>query len=269
MTAQQMHVAPVLRGAAPPHAVVAERSLRQVQSALVRTSVIVLLYELYAYARDRHGDATAQALGLAQRHGRAVADLQTWLHLPDERAVQAAVLPHEWFVRLMGGFYGTAHFAVTLGVLGALLVRRPHRVVREGAVLAVATFLALGVFALYPVAPPRLMPAALATVDTLQTVGGVWSYDHGVLEHISDPYAAMPSLHVGWATWVALVAWRLAGTTRRPALWRALGTAHLALTLVAVVVTGVHWYLDAVAGAALVLAVGAAQQRLSGRRRHP
>lgn len=278
VTAQQMQVAPSLHGAAPAHgvvshgvvphgvvshAVVAERSLRRVQAALLQTFVIVALYELYAYARDRHGRATEGALGLAQSHGRAIADLQAWLRLPDERTVQAAVLPQEWLVRLLGGFYGTAHFVVTLGVLGALLVRRPHRLAREGAVLAVATFVALGIFALYPVAPPRLMPPPLATVDTLATVGGVWSYDHGVLERISDPYAAMPSLHVAWATWVALVAWRLAGTTGRPALWRILGSAHLAVTLVAVIVTGVHWYLDAAAGAALVLAVAAVQQRVT------
>lgn len=261
VTTQGLDVAPVVhprRQAA--HAVQADWSLRRVLSALVRTAVIVGLYELYAWARDRHGAATAGALEVAQRHAGDVARLQSALHLPDERGVQEAVLPHEWFIRLMGGFYGTAHFVVTLGVLTVLLLRRPQRLVREGSVLAVATFVAVGVFALYPVAPPRLMPPPLRTVDTLETVGGVWSYDHGVLEHISDPYAAMPSLHLGWATWCAVVAWRT-GRTR----WRVLGAAHVVATAVVVVVTGTHFYLDAVAGTLLVLAVAGAQSALLSR----
>ena len=61
---------------------------------------------------------------------------------------------------------------------------------------------------LYPVAPPRLAGPDTGTVDTLATVGGVWSYDHGVLERISDPYAALPSLHPAWATWCGLLLWR-------------------------------------------------------------
>lgn len=245
------------------------RSLDAVVVALRRTAVVVALYGLYAWARDLHGDSTVAALQTAQQHARQIARLQAALPLPDERSLQAAVLPAQWLVRLLGAFYGTAHFAVTATVLAVLLVRRPERLARDGSVLATVTFVAVGIFALYPVAPPRLMPAGEAMTDTLETVGSVWSYDHGVLERIADPYAAMPSLHVAWATWVALVVWRLAGTTRRPWLWRTLGTAHVCITLVAVVVTGAHWYLDVVAGAILVLAVSAACNALQRRRRQP
>ncbi|MCY7364132.1 MAG: phosphatase PAP2 family protein, partial [Frankiaceae bacterium] len=79
---------------------------------------------------------------------------------------------------------------------------------------------------------------------------GLLSYDHGVLKHISDPLAALPSLHPAWATWVALVLW----TSRRR--WvRVLGLLHPVLTLAAVLMTGNHWYVDAAAGTALTLLV--------------
>ncbi len=44
---------------------------------------------------------------------------------------------------------------------------------------------------------PRLLPAQY--IYTLRFVGGLWSYNSGVIEHIGDPYAALPSLHVVWA----------------------------------------------------------------------
>ena len=233
--------------------------------ALLRTVVVVVVYQVYAWARDRHGAATAGELELARHHARQIERVQDWLHLMPERTLQAAVLPHEWVLRVLGGFYGTAHFAVTLGVLLLVMGRWPGRLVREAAVLMVSTFIAVGVFGLYAVAPPRLMPPGSATVDTLETIGGVWSYDHGVLEHISDPFAAMPSLHLAWATWCALIAWRLSERSRRRVLWRVVGTAYPCLTLTAVVLTGTHWYLDAVAGTALVLAVAGAQVGLERR----
>jgi hypothetical protein len=255
-------VVTALEEAAPGHRVPgshAAHASHSVVVALLRAVVVVAVYWVYDWARDTHGSATTGALSAAQLHAGRIEQLQSALRLPPERDVQAAVLPAEWFVRGCGAFYGTAHFAVTLGVLLLVLVRRPHRFVREGVVLAVATFAAVGVFALYPVAPPRLMPAGQATVDTLATVGGVWSYDHSVLERITDPFAAMPSLHLGWATWCAVVVWRGTRTRRH---WRVVAVVYPLLTLVAVLVTGNHWYLDAVCGTLLVLLVAAGQVRL-------
>jgi len=93
-------------------------------------------------------------------------------------------------------------------------------------------------------------------VDTLDVVGGLWSYNHGVLEHISDPYAPMPSLHLAWATWVLLAVWfALPARSRRA---RALLLAYPVVVYFTVVVTGTHYVLDGVAGAAMVgLSVGA------------
>ena len=223
----------------------------------LRLVALVALYLLYAHARNAHGVASAGAWETATAHAEDLVALQTALRLPPEHEVQALVLGSEWLVRLSGAFYGTAHFAVTVGVVALLAARHADLLVRQVTVLVASTFVAVGVFALHPVAPPRLMPDGTRTVDTLATVGGVWSYDHGVLERISDPFAALPSLHLGWATWCALAIWALAARSARRRAWRAVAVAHPVLTLGAVLVTGNHWYVDAVAGTALVLAVAA------------
>lgn len=232
----------------------------------LRLLAVAALYALYAYARNQHGVASAAAWQSAQAHADGIVALQQWLQLPHERDLQQLVLGQGWLVRASGAYYGSAHFLVTAGLLLLLVLRRPDRLDRWGITLGVSTFAAVAVFASYPVAPPRLMPPGEATVDTLAVVGGVWSYDHGVLERISDPFAALPSLHLAWATWCALVLWSLADGSRRARAWRAAAVAHPVLTLVTVLVTGNHWYVDAVAGTALVLAVWALQRAVRERR---
>lgn len=239
----------------PPAAGAAGRLPRAARHVL-RLAVLVALYSLYAYARGRHGQgASPQSYQAAVQHARGIAALTSFL--PPEHLLQRPLLDHPLLVRAAGAYYGTAHFLLTAAVAGWLALRRGRLFDQLGTVLAAATFLGVAVFALYPVAPPRLMPDGLATVDTLAVYGGLVSYDHGVLERISDPLAALPSLHLAWATWVALVLWT---SRRRWVRW--LGVLHPLLTLAAVLVTGNHWYVDAAAGTALTLAVALAVRLL-------
>jgi hypothetical protein len=100
-----------------------------------------------------------------------------------EGGLQARVLPLRPVVQVAATFYSTAHFLVTAGVLAA----------------------------------SRLLPASYGYVDALQLVGaGAWSYDRGVLEHISDPFAAVPSLHMAWATCVVVGLWPTGGPAASP-----------------------------------------------------
>ena len=66
---------------------------------------------------------------------------------------------------------------------------------------------------------------------------------------ISNELAAMPSLHVGWAVLVGVAA--VAVSTSR---WRWLVVAHPVLTVIAVVATANHWWLDGVV-ASMVLGI--------------
>ena len=117
------------------------------------------------------------------------------------------LLPYKGFLQVVGGFYGGAHFIITIGVLLWMLFKRPQFYRFWRTALFLLTMTAVGIFALYPAMPPRLLKDSSGhtiTVDTLDKVGGLWSYNHGVIERISDGYAPMPSLHLGWSTWVAL-----------------------------------------------------------------
>jgi membrane-associated phospholipid phosphatase len=105
---------------------------------------------------------------------------------------------------------------------------------------------ALPIFALWPTAPPRLLPAA--HVQNILAAGGWWSIDHGAIERINDPFAAMPSLHLVWSTWVALSLFTAIGVGRR----RLLVFAYPLAVSFVVLATGAHWLLDLVAGAALM-----------------
>ena len=98
--------------------------------------------------------------------------------------------------------------------------------------------------------PPRLMPD-YGFVDTLKEIGGLWSFDSGTMQKISNQYAAMPSLHFAWSSWSAFVLYPMV----RPRWLKWLIASYPFLTLFAIIVTANHFWLDA-AGGALILGVG-------------
>lgn len=150
-------------------------------------------------------------------------------------------------------WYHYAHLSVTLTVLSWCWWRGPglHRWARTSLVLM--NVLGLAAFLLSPLAPPRLLPGR-GFVDSV-VLAGVTS---GPLSPVhADQYGAMPSLHVVWAVWVAVVC-LCAAVERRPAwLW----TACPVVTSAVVLLTGNHYVLDVLAGAAAAaLALSPARQ---------
>ena len=126
--------------------------------------------------------------------------LQDALHLNFERSVNKFVADHEPLAQVMDYYYATLHFVVTIGCL--IWLYRAHPRIYRGArtVLFATSLIALAGFYLYPLAPPRLLPQ-YGYIDTLlkfHTWGSL--ADPKVAEH-SNQYAAMPSLHIGWALW--------------------------------------------------------------------
>lgn len=101
-----------------------------------------------------------------------------------------------------------------------------------------------------PTAPHRLTGGFVDVLD-LHSAQGWWGGDASAprgLGGLTNQLAALPSLHAGWALWVADVLQRHA---RAP--WRLLGWLHAGITAVVVVGTGNHWVLDVVSGWAVVL----------------
>jgi len=120
--------------------------------------------------------------------------------------------------------------------------------------LAVTTASALIGFALYPLMPPRLLSNCASQygacepghnyVDTLVDPGGLWSFESGTMEAISNQYAAMPSLHVAWSVWCMIGLYPV--LKRRST--RAVIAGYPLLTLFSIVVTANHYWIDAVGG---------------------
>jgi hypothetical protein len=112
---------------------------------------------------------------------------------------------------------------------------------------------------LIPVAPPRLLPGT-GLVDTAVRYGqSVYSW-HGGFN--ADEFSAMPSVHVGWALIVAVAVIR--ASRRR---WRWLAAGYPALTMLVVVVTANHFWLDGIV-AGLLVALVLTVQRLIRMVRH-
>ena len=122
--------------------------------------------------------------------------------------------------------------------------------------LFATTAVALLGYYLYPLAPPRLVPGG-DFIDTV-VVHNTWgSMASGDLKNMSNQYAAMPSMHIGWSLWCGLTIFALASVP-----WvKVLGLLYPTLTLVVIVATANHFWLDAVGGM-ICLAFGYTVARL-------
>jgi hypothetical protein len=100
-------------------------------------------------------------------------------------------------------------------------------------------------------------------VDSLVAVHGPWSPSSVPLDSFTNQYAAMPSLHCGFAIWVAIVWWQFFRDSR----WRFAGAAHAVFIFFCVIATGNHFVLDAVAGWSIAIGLLAVTGHIAGRRR--
>lgn len=183
----------------------------------------------------------------AMRHSAAVAGLERSLHLDLEPAANRLVARTDWLAATMGYYYETLHVVVTVSVLVWLYLRRPgqYRVARRA--LTFASFGALPIFWAYPVAPPRLAEHGMTDIlVTHNVLGAGHAAQTGGMVNL---YAAMPSLHVGWAVWAA-VTMAAAYPGRR---WRALFALYPLATAAVVIGTANHYLLDCLAGALVVV----------------
>jgi hypothetical protein len=210
---------------------------------------VLLFYGVYSVVRNLFGSARVSE-DVAFHHAEIVRTIERALGSFHEETIQQWFLDWRWFIQFWNLFYGTFHFVVTTFCIFWLFRRFPERYVRFRTTLAVTTALALIGFATFPLMPPRLIPE-WGFVDTLRDYGGLWSFDSGAMQKVSNQYAAMPSLHFAWSTWCALV---LVPTVRNRVV-KVLAAIYPAATLFAIVVTANHYWLDA-AGGALILTLG-------------
>jgi hypothetical protein len=179
----------------------------------------------------------------ARRNAYGIVALQRRLHVDVEPAVQRALLRFPRLVHGLNVGYGLFNVTLTVGWLVLLYRKRDERYLRFRRTCLLAYVGAQPVFLLFPTAPPRVLDGF---VDTLSEVSGL-DLEHPFLLRFYNPVAAMPSLHVAFAVVTGSEIAERAGSLPVKALAR--GYAPLVALVVAV--TGNHYVLDAVAGAAL------------------
>ncbi len=217
----------------------------------LEAALVVTLYGVYELARGLVVVNTREA----DRHADQLVALERSLHLFVEGRVQHAADALPGLAGLLGVSYLTLHLAVTAVVLLWLHRRRPTAFPFVRTTLLVASALALVGFLAYPTAPPRL--AGIGIADTVSS--GHVNLNHGLVSSLYNPYAAVPSMHVGYALIVATSLLRYG----RRRLVRSLAAVYPAFVLLVVVATGNHFFLDAAAGALVAALAFAAASLLT------
>jgi hypothetical protein len=218
---------------------------------------VVLVLVLYA-AYDATRGLFHARLRIADQNADLIYRWERAWHLDPEQTLNQALHHLPPLAVAAAYFYVTLHFIVTPAVLVWLYRSHPEIYRRSRTWIVLATVVALLIFWRYPVTPPRLLPGA-GIRDTLADVHrwGWWSghtaAPHG-LGSLVNEFAAMPSLHVGWALWSG---WLIARHARRPTV-RVLGALYPVLTTLVVMSTGNHYFADALAGGLLVVITGGA-----------
>lgn len=214
---------------------------------MVREVVLIaglfVVYRLARLAITGHDD-------LAMNNAWWVWGIERALGLPDEELLQEWALQWPDLLRAANWYYVAVHFPITAAFLAWGWWRRPpaeYRWARR--LITTLTALALVVHVLMPLAPPRML-RGLGFLDTM-AVFGPSAYD-GEAANLANQFAAMPSLHVGWALLIAFVVIRTTVTR-----WRWVAVIHPLITVIVVVATANHYWVDAIA-AALLLGVAVA-----------
>jgi hypothetical protein len=162
-----------------------------------------------------------------------------------ETSIQGWVLNHIQLTEALNYFYMYAHWTIT-PLFFIWLYRRRHSVYPyvRNAFLA-ANGIALIVFIVYPVAPPRLVGDGF--VDTLDKISDI-DLHGGVLSGWFNPHAAVPSMHFGYALMIGMVGLVLLRS------WplRLIAVAYPVTVFIAITGTGNHYVLDAVAGGIVI-----------------
>ncbi|MEU8591685.1 phosphatase PAP2 family protein [Streptomyces sp. NPDC048664] len=225
---------------------------------LLRELLLVAgLFLVYKFGRRLANGHTGEAYRDAHR-------LWGWeraLHLPDEGTLQSVVLHGTALVRGANLYYVAVHFTATAAFLVWLYLRRPDHYLWARRVLALLTGAALVLHLTFPLAPPRMLDVA-HLVDTGRVYGPTVYAAKPATDTMANQFAAMPSLHFGWALMIAI---GLVAATRSRLRW--LWLLHPLVTLFVIVSTANHYWLDAITAGLLLAAALAVVPAPSSARR--
>jgi diacylglycerol O-acyltransferase len=188
----------------------------------------------------------------AEANSRWLFDLERSWHLDVEPALNRWLVPHGTLRVAANYEYALTYLVSSFGLLIWLYLRRPETYRWARTSFIALNCIALVCFVVYPVAPPRLVPA-LGFVDTVVADHTWASWGSPMASHVNQ-LAAMPSLHIGWALWVSLILASIASGL----LAQAVSGVHVVVTLFVIMATANHYLLDAAGGAVVAVACVAA-----------
>ena len=218
--------------------------LSRSHSGLREIAGLAVLYALYEVVRGAGG----QDVDAAMRHTADIVGLERSLGIYVEPGVQQALETIPYVPVVLGLLYVLLHFVGVAATLVWAHQCHSDRFPLVRTTLVAATALALIGYVVYPVAPPRL--AGLGFSDTVTSSTGL-DLNSDLLGPLYNPFAAVPSLHFGYALIVAVALVTLA--ERR--VFRIAGAMYPGAMLLVIVATGNHFLIDAALGG-LVVAVG-------------
>jgi membrane-associated phospholipid phosphatase len=212
-------------------------------------------YLLYQLVRAIVGGGGYKPFGDATK----IINLERTLHVFVEPSIQAWALSNHWLMDIADWTYLNAHYFVTLGALVFIYLRRNDSFYFVRNMFMIAMAIALVGYAVYPTAPPRLLPEWGFT-DSIQQFTGI-TVEHGPGSALLNFYAAVPSMHVCFALMIGLPMARFVKRWPAKLAWR---LYPLLITFV-VVATGNHYLTDVFLGAMTAGASALLADRLLAR----
>lgn len=215
---------------------------RSLAACIVEIVVFLVFFLLYYMVRGLPSEDVATST----RNALDIINFEQSLGVFHEVGWQKAALGNQTLMDVANFTYHFLHLPL-IGVIGvALFFRdmRKYRVLRNA--ILISGFMAGLIYYFYPVTPPRLLFENGFNFGFVDTLHGLKQVKPGPM---TNHYAAMPSYHFGWILLASIGVW----WAWRHWLLRAAAVALAALMWWAIVVTGNHYFLDMVVGAAMVL----------------
>lgn len=211
---------------------------------LIEFGVAVFGFLCYFVVRGGVVDDAGRALD----HARWIIETQRALGIFIEPTVNQWVLESAGRVRFVNFVYFWLDFPLIVGIAVFFFIKsRRHYTILRDALLVSGAF-ALVMYWTFPVAPPRYLPE-WGFVDTLAEFDNL-SYQAQSTRPFVNPFAAVPSLHVGWAIILLIVIFDATRAMRVRMAVSAVSTAQV----LAVIGSANHFIFDALIGALVSIA---------------
>lgn len=207
---------------------------------LIEVIILGGLYGIYTYVRNHNASSATRAF----QNAKDVIKFEETLKIYIEQSIHQFFLKFDWIIIAANYYYGSLHFIVTIFALFYVFFKDPGRYSHVRTTIVTATLIALVGFITFPLMPPRLLPESYGFVDTLAQFPTFWSFNSKEFAAISNQYAAMPSVHITWASWCVFALYPYMKST-----WsKVLLITYPILTFFVIIVTSNHYIIDGVAG---------------------